>query len=269
MLISPEEPTVAGPPVTIEPALLETSAVGALPRIAADGDTSLRHYARPFLSSCARPCVGVVVTGLGLAGAVSTRALALPAAVGLSFSPYADAADWQARARRSGHEALLDLPLQPAAFPRDDSGPLTVRTTAPPPPDEAVARVLAAGRGYVALAAEAGAFAAEPQAFAPIAHALQQRGLGFVEVGGTTLSAAARAEGLAFGAAQGPIDEGFEVVEIEAKREGRALLVVEPTPAGLDGLEAWLVSLPGKRLRLAPPSRLLAADDAPQTAATP
>ena len=52
------------------------------------------------------------------------------------------------------------LPLQPERFPLDDAGPLALSATAPP---EALAaalrRVLAAGSGYVALEAAAGAFA--------------------------------------------------------------------------------------------------------------
>ena len=71
----------------------------------------------PAAPDCSRACVAVVVTGLGLADRLTERALALPGAVGLSFSPYAGAAAWQSRARAAGHEVLLDLPLQPEAFP--------------------------------------------------------------------------------------------------------------------------------------------------------
>lgn len=276
MLTSPEVPHSFGPPVEIDAGLLETTAVGAVPRIGADGMTSLRLYARSAISACIQPCVAVVVTGLGHAAGPSTRALSLPAVVGLSFSPYAQAVDWQARARQSGHEALLDLPLQPVAYPRDDSGPLTVGTTAPPPVEEALLRVLAAGRGYVAVTAEAGAFAADPAAFAPIAQILQARGVGFVELGGAALRPIALAARLPFFAAEGPVDmtapdsdSGFAAVEASARRLGRVLAFVHPTPVGLDRLDAWLSTLPAKGLQLVPPSLLLDEDRGQHTIAGP
>ena len=79
--------------------------------------------------------MAVLVTGLGLADRLTARALTLPGAVGLSFSPYAGAAAWQARARAAGHEALLMLPLQPERFPHDDAGPLSVRYRGRPEAD--------------------------------------------------------------------------------------------------------------------------------------
>ncbi len=276
MLASPEVPGASGPPAAVDADLLEAMAMGSVPRTATDGRTSLRHYARPLLSACIRPCIGIVVTGLGLAAGPSARALKLPAAVGLSFSPYANAADWQARARQAGHEALLDLPLQPTAYPQDDSGPLTVRITEPPPVEEAVLRVLAAGRGYVAVTAEAGAFAADPSAFAPIARILHARGLGFVELKGAELRPTALAEGLPFIDAAGPIDaaepigaNGFETVEAQIQRVGRTLAFVQPTPVGLDRLDAWLSTLPAKGLQVVPPSLLLDDDRGQHTIAGP
>ena len=274
MLESTEEPAVAWPPAAVDPAFLEMSDVGALPRLAADGRTPLHRYARAATAACARPCVGVIVTGLGLSAGISARALALPGRVGLSFSPYADAASWQMRARRSGHEALLDLPLQPVRYPQDDTGPLTVRVATPPDHEPAVLRVLAAGQGYVALAAAAGAFAADPNSFAPIAAILGSRGLGLVELGGSALREPARTGGLPFIEAMGPLDgeaaEGsFAAVEAAARRDGQAMAFAEPTPAGLDRLEAWLATLPARGMELVPPSRLLDPGNAVQTTAGP
>lgn len=276
MLASPELPGSAGPPTEVDSSLLEATAVGLVPRIAPDGRTSLRHYARPVLSACSRPCVGIVVTGLGLAAGPSARALNLPAAVGLSFSPYAEAAVWQTLARQTGHEALLDLPLQPVAYPQDDSGPLTVRIIEPPPVEEALLTALAAGQGYVAVAGEAGAFAADPTAFAPIARILHARGLGFIELAGAALGPTALAEGLPFMEAGGPVnvagqngDHSFDTVEAGARRLGRVLAYVQPTPAGLDRLDAWLSTLPAKGLQVVPPSLLLDEDRKQHTIARP
>lgn len=265
MLASPEPAREIGVPAPVDLALVETSAAGVVPRIAADGRTSLRQYAHPTAAGCERPCIGLIVTGLGLAEDVTTRALALPALVGLSFSPYADAASWQARARRQGHEVLLDLPLQPASYPQDDSGPLAVPAS-PAGLEAAMLRALAAGSGYVALAADPGVFAGDPASFAPLARMLHERGLGFVELGGGALSQPARTERLPYVVAFGPIDTDpsaepsdrtLASIEIAALQGGAVLAFAQPTPTGLDRLAAWLETLTERGLVLAPPSRLL------------
>src|SRR3546814_2978140 len=50
--------------------------------------------------------------------------------ISLSFSPYARDIEAQvASARRAGHEVLIDLPIEPLGFPRDDPGPSTLLTS--------------------------------------------------------------------------------------------------------------------------------------------
>jgi polysaccharide deacetylase 2 family uncharacterized protein YibQ len=212
----------------------------------------------------------VIVTGLGLARELSARALALPPAIGLSFSPYADrVADWQARARAAGHEALLDLPLQPLRFPADDGGPLMIPLAAPPAGQEAIlARVLATGGGPSAVAAAAGAFAAEPERFAPLARVLHARGLGFVELGGSALEAVAGAARLAYAPALGrlepvakggALDLGLDAAADKAREAGWAVAFVPAAPVSLDRLAGWVEALPAKGVTLVPPGTILAA----------
>jgi polysaccharide deacetylase 2 family uncharacterized protein YibQ len=271
MLSSPEPPATRGegPPVALDPALIEPTALGDLPRIAPDGTTALRHYARRLAVGCRRPCLAVVVTGLGLAQEPTARALGLPPVVGLSFSPYTPGLPgWQARARAAGHEVLLELPLQPRHFPADDSGPLTIPLAGSAEVlEQALLEVLATGGGYPAVAAPAGAFAAEPARFAPLARALQARGLGFVELGGDGLGAVAAEAVLAHAAALVPaegepatapvIERMLAAAESEALAAGRALLAVPPGPLALERLRTWLGTLPGKGIVPVPPATLL------------
>jgi uncharacterized protein len=202
--------------------------------------------------------------------------LALPGAVGLAFSPYVETAGWQARARAAGHEALLDLPLQPARYADDDSGPFTILTSVSPEQQlDALLRVLATGSGYVAVTGEAGAFAAKPEAFAPVARALATRGLGLVEIGGSALTGQARAAALPTATATatinadpapGAIDRALTAVAAEARRSGRALAIFQPLPASFGRLTSWLASLPEQGLKLVPPSRFLQAVPSPALA---
>ena len=167
----------------------------------------------------------------------------LPALVGLSFSPYADAAGWQARARRQGHEVLLDLPLEPARYPQDDSGPLTVPTS---PAGLEPARCRASGRGcgYVALTADAGAFSGDDAAFAPVARLLRRARPGLGRAGRRRAGASRAGRGLALCRGRcGPVDADLsaEAVIAGAGRDrgrgaaGRRRPGLRPADAGRAG----------------------------------
>ncbi|MGD9511631.1 MAG: divergent polysaccharide deacetylase family protein [Geminicoccaceae bacterium] len=269
------EPDVGqGPPATPDPNLLEHTPDGIVPRVAKDGVRPLARYARPVDRGCQKACVAVLVTGLGLIDRQGQRALALPAPVALSFSPYSDASGWQARARAAGHEVLLGLPVQPARS-RDDAGPLTVRADLPS--DAAIStlrHVLAQGSGYVALDGEAGAFAASAESFLPLARELQERGLGLIEIGGDRLAVSARTAGLAHASAipvdlvpmPEAIDRALAEIAAMAMRDGRALAATGPSPATLERLAAWIAGLPARGIELVPPSRFLLDEPAPALA---
>lgn len=63
--------------------------------------------------------------GLGKNKYVSELALRLPEEINLSFSPYSnDIGSWMASARVSGHEVLINLPMEAANYPVSDPGPL-------------------------------------------------------------------------------------------------------------------------------------------------
>src|SRR3546814_16101974 len=80
-----------------------------------------------------RPRIAVVLTGLGLSDSATQAAIEqLPAAVTLSFSPYARGLEpWTALARSRGHEALIALPLEPPPFPNENPGPHDLLTGPP------------------------------------------------------------------------------------------------------------------------------------------
>ena len=269
MLASPEPDAGRGPPVALDPRLVETTALGGLPRKGADGRTPLGHYARPAARDCSRPCVAVVISGLGLADRITERALTLPGEVALSFSPYGRAAVWQERARAAGHETLLGLPLAAEPTAADDRGPLAIGPDATPAALRAAAlRILAEGGGYVALDGSAGAFAADPGRFAPLAEELSARGLALIEIGGQSLAAPSGPVGLPYAGGAVPIDldpspaaveRALAEVAAAARAHGRAIAVAQPLPGTLDRLAAWIARLPEAGLALVPPSVLLAA----------
>ena len=109
------------------PAMIEDGPFGPLPRIAPDGRRPLLAYARPFDLDDQRPRIALLVVGLGLQADLTDAAIALPGEISLHFSAYApDLPVWFGRARRAGHEVLLDLPMEPLDYPASDPGPRTL-----------------------------------------------------------------------------------------------------------------------------------------------
>lgn len=215
------------------------------------------------------PRLAILVAGVGLARAMSESALGMPPAVALAISPHAETVPaWLRRGRGSGHEVLLMMPLEPADPARVDPGPHAIGPATPAAAREAsLAWLLGLGSGQLGVVAEAGAFARAPEAFAPVAEALAGHGLGLVELGGSYLEATARGRGLAYAAAgaaldtvpaPASIDLALGQLEAQALRDGRAVGWLRGHPVSFARLAAWLPTLPGKGLALAPVSALLA-----------
>src|SRR5690606_3469210 len=100
----------------------------------AGGIPTWQRLARPFPPDETRPRIAIIVAGLGLSEAATTAAIQqLPAEISLSFSPYSNRIEeWVAMARAAGHEVLIDLPMEPTSFPRDDPGPRALLTSLSP-----------------------------------------------------------------------------------------------------------------------------------------
>jgi polysaccharide deacetylase 2 family uncharacterized protein YibQ len=110
----PTEITTASP----DPALLEPSRFGPLPRLGPENRSSIRAYARPFDRNDPRPRIGLIVNNIGLRVPFSEEAIRrLPGGVTLGFSPYATRFEpLLERARARGMEVLIALPLEPQGY---------------------------------------------------------------------------------------------------------------------------------------------------------
>jgi polysaccharide deacetylase 2 family uncharacterized protein YibQ len=117
-------PASTTPVAAINPALSEETPDGRLPIIGRDGSKPWRYYAKPYERRRNQPMVAIIVSGLGTSKAVTQDALQLPENISLSFSPYTrDIATIAPAIRATGHELLIDLPLQPTNYPATDPGP--------------------------------------------------------------------------------------------------------------------------------------------------
>jgi hypothetical protein len=253
--------------VSLDSTLTEEGPFGPLPRIGPDGRRPFFEYARPFDFGDARPKVAVLFPALGLQAELFEAAVALPGPISLQLSPYApELPALVERARRAGHEVLLDLPMEPADSPVRDPGPHAL--LADNSSDENLARLnwlLARAPGYIAVAGSGARFARSDRA-ADVLDVLARRGLAFVEIGTSQLEDAAAAAGLPYASAPGALDQDLPAqaiddalarLEAAALAQGSALGVVPGQPVSLERLRAWAASLEDKGLVLAPVSAVL------------
>ena len=121
------KPVYAGTALLADPALIENTPLGPMPRIADDGRKPMTAYAAPAAAGKFR--IAIVMTGLGLSAKATQAAITgLPSAVTVGVLPYAsDAPRWLSAARAAGHEVVLQVPMEPFDFPDSDPGPHTLR----------------------------------------------------------------------------------------------------------------------------------------------
>ena len=265
-----QEPEVASDPLAgvIDPALIEETETGPLPKIAPDGRRAWTEYARAFDKSDRRPRLSIIVSNLGLSSKTTGAVLeALPPGVTLSFSPAAvDLKKWIAQARKKGHEVLLDLPMEPTEFPKSDPGRDTLLTTASEVENlNRLERVMKRAGGYVGLLGIMGTrFTVSADSLKPILKVLQERGLIFVDGRATS-----RTMGPTL-ASEIQLPKAFNNRFIDVTPSGRAINarlneleqivkvkrfavgVAEPYPITIDLLAAWLPTLEAKGIALAP-----------------
>lgn len=254
-----------GPPLLLDAALVEPTAQGALPRIAADGRRASETYRRRAEPG-RRARAGILLVDIGLDRSVAASALALPGVVTLAVSPYADEVGaWLRAARSRGHETLIELPIRPVSYPLDDAGPLAIIGDGAD--RERLERVLAAGLGYLGVALRPGVLADRSSASQAIAAALARRGVALVELNSRTLEPVARAAGLPYLTADGPIDveptdaaidAALEDLAARARASGRAAAFGRPLAITIERIARWSASLAGRDVELVGVGALLA-----------
>lgn len=256
--------------------LVEKGRHGPLPRIGADGAKPMEVYARPVALSpkltAGAPRLAIVVGGMGLSPQLSAGAIEeLPDAVSLAFAPYgANVEALAARARAHGHEILLQAPMEPYDYPRNDPGPHTLLTEA----QHAGALddlhwLMSRFVGYVGVVNFLGArFTADEGALTPALADIAARGLFFLDDGTSPQSLvasvaprvalpAARAD-LVIDAKAAPesIDAALARLEALARQNGAAIGFASALPAAVARIARFARDLERRGLALVPVSAL-------------
>lgn len=254
------------PSGAVDPAMLEDSRYGQLPRVATDGRRPADAYGRPAAADKG-PRVALVVGGLGVGREATLAALdALPAEVTLAFSPYgSEVPDFVARARKGGHEVLIQAPMEPFAYPSNDPGPQTLLTSLPASANlERLRWALGRATGYVGVAQlSGGSFMRSDDALAPVFTEIARRGLIFVGQADreSRFGEVADRSGLAVARAAVPVDASLDAASIDlaladlersAKDQGFAVGWAGASPLTVKRIEAWRAGLSQRGVTLVP-----------------
>jgi polysaccharide deacetylase 2 family uncharacterized protein YibQ len=253
--------------------LTERSRHGLLPKIGPDGATPAQVYARPLGPQPeTKPAgrIALLVGGLGISQSGTADAIAkLPGTVSLAFAPYGQELERTVqRARGSGHEVLLQVPMEPFDYPDNDPGPHTLLTG--PKATENVDRlqwVMGRFTGYVGIVNFLGGrLTADDAALSPILRVIAGRGLLVVDDGSSSrsllASSAARAQIPALKVDRvvdtvpraDAIDKELAALEARARDQGIAIAAASALPVSIERIARWVQSLEAKGIVIVPVS---------------
>ena len=272
-VVIPAEGKGAGGPdgQSLDQKFVEMTPHGPIPKVAADGMRPAEAFAQPVKPIPGKPDaprIALIVGGLGVSASVTADAISkLPGAVPLAFMPYSYDVDHLAgRARREGHEVLLQAPMEPFGYPDNDSGPQTLLTSLTPEQNlERLYWLMSRFHGYVGIAGAMGArFTASEQSFAPILRETGKRGLIFVDDGANPRSVAGRIAGannLPFAKADivldtvptpAEIDHALGRLEMAARERGVAVGMSSALPVSIERIAKWAKAAESRGLQLVP-----------------
>lgn len=255
--------------------LVEKGRSGPLPKIGADGAKPMEVYARPATISARLPAgaprIALVVGGVGLNAQLTASAIdELPGAVTLALAPYgADPESVAAKARDRGHEILLQAPMEPYDYPRENPGPHTLLTTRGAGLED-LHWLMSRFSGYIGVVNYLGAqFTADETALTPTLTDIAGRGLLYLDDGTSPRSlvsslaprlalTAARADvAIDAGASGEALEKALTQIEALARRNGQAIVAAGALPQTMTRLTRFARELERKGIALVPLSALM------------
>jgi uncharacterized protein len=252
--------------------LVERSRQGLLPRVGSDGARPADVYARPMQPFPGKLVgrIALVIGGLGLSQSSTADAIQkLPGAVTLAFAPYGGELERQAaRARESGHELMLQVPMEPFDYPDNDPGPHTLTTSGQPSETmDKLYWVMSRFTGYVGIVNYMGGkFTASDTALTPVLRDLSARGLVYVDDGSSVRSLVptmapafklplGKADGIVDAVPKGSaIDDQLARLETIAREKGLAIGMASSLPVSIDRIAVWAKGLEARGIQLVPVS---------------
>jgi len=246
-----QDPRMAAQP---NPELLEDTPEGRIPKVGRDGLRPIEQYARPW-SGAHGTRIAIVVSGLGLSQTGTQKAIKrLPEEVTLGFAASGNSLSrWMQEARRSGHEILLQVPMEPVGYPANDPGRGTLQVGKPSTETlRDLHRAMASTTNYTGLMNYMGGrFLTNADALEPAMRDIAARGLLFLDDGSSAQSLAptyAKAMNMPFSVADLQLDDQVQekailkrLDELEriARRNGQAIGVASAFDESVETIAKW------------------------------
>ena len=228
--------------------------------------------------------VSIIVSDMGLSSISTKKALNdLPSDIVLAFSPYAENLQtWLEKAKNLNHETLLQLPMEDAAYPKNDPGPKAISSRiSNKDNNDNLKWLLAQGKGTIGMINFMGTrLLINKKKLSYVFNALQKNNLIFIETPGIKKSAGktvAKQNALPYlvvdlqidaTATDEAIQQQLEKLETIARKRGSAVGIAAPYPITLNALKLWTANLEKHGITLTPLSMVwennLRYDEAPQ-----
>lgn len=248
-------------------ALIEASETGPLPMRSADGRRPFDAYARPWSGSRGAR-IAIVIGGLAVSQTGTQAAIAkLPPEVTLAFAPQGNSIGrWMTAARQSGHEIVMQVPLEPFDYPSVNPGrnTLTVAASA----EENIRNLhwaLSRTTNYTGVMNYMGArFSADSGAMGPFMAELGKRGLAYIDDGSSARSVApdlALKDGVPFVAGDMAIDavqdrgailKKLDSLEATARAKGSAVGIGSAFDLTVDTVTSWVAEAKKRGIEIVP-----------------
>ncbi len=260
---------------SVDARLVEVSRHGAIPRTGNDGARPLDIYASAAAAAADRklPRIAIVVGGLGIGGSTTAEAIGkLPDAITLAFAPYGgDLSRWAARARGTGHEIVLQLPMEPFDYPDNDPGPQTLLSNLSPEQNlDRLHWMLSRMQGYIGVTNYMGArFTSNEAALGSVLRDIGNRGLLFLDDGSSPRSVATQSADAAkapfvkanlvvdAAANWAEIDAALAKLETIAAERGVAIGTASALPLSIERIARWAKAAKERGIRIVPLSAIL------------
>ncbi len=255
-----------------EPALLEKTGMGMIPRISRSGKKPMDAYARPAPGGGTFR-IAIVVGGFGLSQSGSKSAIEqLPGSVTLAFAPYGNSLRrWMEMARRDGHELLMQVPMEPNGYPEVNPGKHTLVTDVDASTNiDSLHWTMSRMTNYVGMMNYLGArLSSDASALQPIFKDMADRGLLYLDDRTAFASKAesvAKDVGLPYlggnivlddGRSSSMIGENLQALEKLARRQGHAIGVASAFPKSVAQIVRWIKQAEERGIEIVPVSALV------------
>ncbi|TIP43066.1 MAG: divergent polysaccharide deacetylase family protein, partial [Mesorhizobium sp.] len=228
-------------------ALIEAGDTGPLPMRSADGRRPFDVYARPW-SGARGARVAIVIGGLAVSQTGTQAAIAkLPA-------------------RQSGHEIVMQVPLEPFDYPNVNPGRNTLTVSASPDENlKSLHWALSRTTNYTGVMNYMGArFSADASAMGPFMAELGKRGLAYIDDGSSSRSVApdlALKDGVPFVAGDMAIDavqdrgeilKKLDSLEATARAKGSAVGTGSAFDITVDTVTSWIAEAKKRGIEIVP-----------------